>query len=110
MRYYRLDLVRDLGTDALSWRRLAVLVARLPRESSTMRDVHGAAVEWGPVEHLLATAVDVLAAANWQRGGDKKAPRPKPLLRPGVAAARRQDALNIRERLLDQRRRLAKAR
>lgn len=40
---------------------------------------------WGPAEVMLAAAVDLLAAGNWQRGGNKNAPRPKPWPRPGVA-------------------------
>jgi hypothetical protein len=46
--------------------------------------VHPEAAEWGPVEHLLAGIFDLLQAGNWQRGGDPRAPRPKPLPRPGV--------------------------
>jgi len=38
---------------------------------------------WGDQEHLLALIVDVLQAANWQRGGNARAPKPKPLPRPG---------------------------
>jgi hypothetical protein len=32
---------------------------------------------------MLANVVDLLNAANWQRGGDKRARRPKPMPRPG---------------------------
>lgn len=46
--------------------------------------MHGDDARWGLAEQLLATAVDVLQMANWQRGGDKKARRPKPIPRPGV--------------------------
>jgi len=45
----------------------------------------GEAVEWGHVEHLLAAIVDVLQAANWQRAGNRNAPKPQPVRRPGVA-------------------------
>lgn len=38
---------------------------------------------WGLTEHLLASAVDALNAGNWQRGGDRHAPKPKPVKRPG---------------------------
>lgn len=70
-----------------------------------MRSVHGDAVAWGATEHLLATAIDVLAAANWQRGGDKKAPRPKPLPRPGKVIAGTRSRDELRDRLLDLRER-----
>lgn len=43
---------------------------------------HGDAVRWSDTEHLLASILDVLAGANWQRGGGKGA-RPKPVKRPG---------------------------
>lgn len=49
-----------------------------------MREVVGEQARWGLTEQLLATAVDVLQAANWQRGGNKNAPKPKPIPRPGV--------------------------
>jgi hypothetical protein len=35
---------------------------------------------------MLAASVDLLQAANWQRGGNKSAPRPKPWPRPGQTA------------------------
>lgn len=72
-------------TGGLSWRRLGVLVAALPRESATARAQHGEAVEWSSADYLLAAIYDVLAAGNWQRGGGK-GPRPKPIPRPGKQA------------------------
>lgn len=39
---------------------------------------------WTAEMHLLASVLDTLAVANWQRGGDPKAPKPTPLKRPGV--------------------------
>jgi hypothetical protein len=74
----------DLVAGRLSWRRLCVLVDELPRDSATARSMFGEAAEWGHAEHLLAAAVDVLQQANWQRAGNRSAPRPKPLRRPGV--------------------------
>jgi hypothetical protein len=65
----------------LSWRRLGVLIRQLPETARTVALLHGET--WTRTEHLLAAAVDVLNAANWQRGGGK-GPRPKPLPRPGV--------------------------
>lgn len=50
--------------------------------------LHGDSARWGIAEHLTATVVDVLAAANWQRGGGK-GKRPEPLKRPDAAAEKR---------------------
>ena len=81
MRFWNLDLHRDLGTDRLSYRRLTVLIANLPLESATLRQMLGAEfVSWGTTEHLLAVVIDVLQGANWQRTG--KGQRPKPFPRP----------------------------
>lgn len=60
------------------------LVAYLPRESATALERMGEVALWGPAEAMLAATVDLLQAANWQRGGNKNAPRPKPWPRPGV--------------------------
>lgn len=110
MRFYGIDLARHLGTDRLTWRRLDVLIAYLPRDSATVREVHGEKVAWGPTEHLLASAVDLLAAGVWQRGGDKKAKRPQPVPRPGEADAKRERAQQVHDRLIAQRERLNKRR
>lgn len=59
------------------------MAVHLPRDSVTML----AAVPRQPVElwtadtYLLAQVADLLAGANWQRGGGKGS-RPKPLHRP----------------------------
>lgn len=82
-----------------------MLVRALPPESVTARALHGDRADWGVTEHLLATAIDVLNAANWQRSGDKKLARPKPLPRP-TDKRNRLTPDEIRDRLLDQRRRL----
>ena len=60
-----------------------MLVANLPPDAATQRAVHPAAA-WSTGDYLLALAVDHLAAANWQRSGDKHATRPTPLPRPGA--------------------------
>jgi hypothetical protein len=76
---FRLD---DLGTEALSWRDLFVLIRRWQKlpETATCEAVHGR--RWTTTEQLLAGAVDVLQAANWQRAGKKTAAKPKPVPRP----------------------------
>lgn len=76
---YRLDW---LGSDRLDWRDLLVFVKHSPRTSALARTLLGEAAGWGVEAHLLATAVDALAAGNWQRSGKKGAPRPKPVPRP----------------------------
>jgi len=35
-------------------------------------------------QHLAAVTVDLLAQANWQRGGDAQAKKPTPVPRPGA--------------------------
>lgn len=46
-------------------RRLRVLIQHLPRDAALVRALHGEEAEWGLTEHLLAVAVDHLAAGNW---------------------------------------------
>jgi hypothetical protein len=69
-------------TGELSWRRLKVLVQHLPANSTTARAL--GVDSWDLTDQLLAATVDLLALANWQRGGDKRAKRPTPIQRPGV--------------------------
>lgn len=61
-----------------------MLIAGLPADSATTRAVHGDAAAWTLTDHLLATVADRLAVISWQLGGDRKAPYPKPMVRPGV--------------------------
>ena len=59
-----------------------MLVANLPRESSTVREILGGEyVSWSTTDWLLAGVLDVLQGANWQRGNGKGS-RPKPVVRP----------------------------
>lgn len=90
MRFYHLDVWADLGTDRLTWRRLAVLLRHLPRESAYVQAVGGDTVRWGDSEHLLAGILDVVQIGNFytqvlasdrRLKGDPKPP--KPLERPG---------------------------
>ncbi|WP_037912349.1 hypothetical protein [Actinacidiphila yeochonensis] len=59
-----MDLL-DRYRGGLSSRRLAVLIRHLPRDSAVNRDLFGEAADWSVGDHLLAAAVDHLAAANW---------------------------------------------
>lgn len=79
-RYYNVRL-SDVFTGKLSWRRLHVLVSQLPYDSQTSLSVNGGEILWKHNEELLAAIVDILAVANWQRGGGK-GQRPKPVKRP----------------------------
>lgn len=74
---YGIDL-NDLGSHRLTWRKLNVLVAQLPRTSRLATALHGPPARWGELEHMLADLWDLLAAANTEQG--KRAPtypRPK---------------------------------
>lgn len=66
------------------------MLTTLPRTSATVRATLGDAAEWSTTDHLLALVADLLAAANWQRGGGK-GKRPKPIERPGVKVPGRTD-------------------
>ncbi|GAA1152098.1 hypothetical protein F4556_004059 [Kitasatospora gansuensis] len=83
-----MDLL-DWHRGRLSSRRLSVLLKHLPRDSNTVRALHGESAEWTLTDHLLAAAVDHLAVANWMflsvnRDEDGEAPeRPQPVPRPG---------------------------
>lgn len=81
--------LRQLGTDALTWRDLWVIVKHLPRSSALVRVIEGDDHPWGLAEQLLAATVDALHAANWQRGEGKKRDKPKPIPRPGINAPKR---------------------
>lgn len=65
---------------------LADLIDHLPLDAALWRDIDPDSL-WSIEDHLLALIVDHLAAANWQRSGDVRAPQPKPIPRPGVTPA-----------------------
>lgn len=73
-----------LGSEALTWRDLYVIVKQSPTDSAIHRSFAGPDHVWGLQEHLLAAVFDVLAVANWQRGGDENGKKPERLERPGV--------------------------
>lgn len=82
--------LEDLGTPALSWRHLYVLLIHLPRTSAYKRELLGEDALWGLSEHLLASVLDALNLGNWQRGNQGKdvpGPRPVPVPRPGARSA-----------------------
>lgn len=85
LRHFGVDLL-DLYRNRMSWRRFMVLVERLPAGSAVARAVHGDAAQWSLSDQLLASAVDALHVANWQRSEDgaKGRNRPRPIPRPGV--------------------------
>ncbi|WP_240509814.1 hypothetical protein [Streptomyces malaysiense] len=64
-----------------------MLVKHLPRDSALNRELHGEVSEWSVTDHLLAAAVDHLAAANWMfacvnSGEDDQPEPPTPVPRP----------------------------
>lgn len=73
-----------LGTEALSWRDLLVIVRGRDRDSRLSFALDGEAILWSQTDYLLAAVIDVLQEANWQRAGKPNAPRPKRVKRPGV--------------------------
>ena len=76
--------LRDLGSETLTWSDLATLLY-YPRERGPLyRAVLGDRAEWDHLAQLLATIIDMLAGANWQRSGGKEQDRPEPYPRPGV--------------------------
>lgn len=105
MRFYRLDLWADLGTDWLTWRRLRVLVTYLPRGSALSRARDGAEAHWGAGEYLLANVVDRLQEAVWLLT-DGKGSKPEPIDRPADVKAKSEKRRLVRDRLLDQAKRL----
>ncbi len=85
LRFFGVDLCH-VGTDTLTWRRFALLVAHLPRESAYALAVHGERARWGDTDYLLAHVVDALHVGNWQRAKAhfKGSPKPpEPVRRPG---------------------------
>lgn len=53
-------------------------------DSLLSKELHGPT--WSLEAQILAEATDALNMANWQRGGKRSAPRPKPIPRPWLKA------------------------
>lgn len=70
----------DLYRGKLSPRKAQVLAFMLPPGSLTWQEV-GTDGAWTTTDFLLADVVDLLALANYQRGG-AKGPKPDPVPRP----------------------------
>lgn len=63
-----------------------MLIEYLPAESAVVRAYAGhEAVEWDLHANLLAAIADAVQQGNWQRAGNRNAPRPKRIPRPGLA-------------------------
>ena len=77
--------LRQLGTEALSWRDLKIIIELQPHGKSAVaraKDPDEAA--WGLSEHLLAVIADTSRARVWQEGSGKAKDKPKPIPRPGI--------------------------
>jgi hypothetical protein len=79
--------LRDIGTEALTWRDLFVIVRQLPESSALARAIAGPDGEWGLQEQLLAGVLDKVRVLVWQNTADghKGLRQPPPIPRPGVA-------------------------
>ncbi|WP_066041897.1 hypothetical protein [Herbiconiux solani] len=80
----------DLGTQALSWPDLLLMVRRWQKMpgTATQESVHG--IIWSIEAQLLAEMLDTLRLANWQRAGKKNTPKPKRTPRPWELKSRQQ--------------------
>lgn len=76
----------DLGTKRLTWADLAAVVQYAPTGNAIDVAQRGSIALYGVDAILLMQAVNTLREANWQRGGDERAPRPQLLTLPGSMA------------------------
>uniref|UniRef100_UPI003F49A509 DUF5361 domain-containing protein n=1 Tax=Nocardia suismassiliense TaxID=2077092 RepID=UPI003F49A509 len=96
--------MRQLGTDALTWRDLHVIIVCARPDSALSRAVRGDEWQWQLSEYLLADAADSLRWLVWSKTKDARrhgATPPKPIPRPGLDDGR--------ERIGDQAMSLAEA-
>ena len=85
LRYFAVDVARDLGTERCTWRRFRVLLEALPAESRYSQAVGGPQVAWTFDQHLLVTLIDAgreLTYVTVQSRSRRRIARPKPLPRP----------------------------
>ncbi|MGW4634340.1 DUF5361 domain-containing protein [Nocardia sp. NPDC004415] len=77
--------LRLLGTDALGWADLRVIVKHLPLDSALLRTMYPEESRWRTAEHLLADVSDSLRWLVWARTDDGRRGRnrPEPIQRPG---------------------------
>ena len=52
------------------------------RNTNLFRSINGDRADWGYPEELLAQLIDITQQGNWQRAGNKNAPKPQPMARP----------------------------
>lgn len=76
--------LRNVGTDAFTWRDLYVVIRQSGQDSALFRAINEDDHFWGLAEMLLAEIADGVAVGNWQRGNGKRRDYPKPIPRPGV--------------------------
>ena len=72
--------LRDLGSERFTWSDLKAIIYTAD-PGSHLAAALGA--PWSVTDYMVANAVDLLNAGNWQRSGNKNAPKPKPIARPG---------------------------
>jgi len=75
--------VLDDYPDRLTLRAMVSAMKHASPGSAVYRLEKGPKADWGYTQELLAGIMLVLQAANWQRAGNRTAPQPKPLTRPG---------------------------
>jgi hypothetical protein len=106
-RYYGLDYLEHFRPGGnLGWRKLLVLIDRLPPESALntairnmmpddrLAELAGDPVKapWSTIESLLAGLIDEIRILGWMYVSahtDKSIPRPQPVKRPGVTGRAR---------------------
>jgi hypothetical protein len=78
--------LRDVGTEAFTWRDLYVLVRHAKRDSALMRAMHPDTYRWGLAEYMLADLIDTANWLMWAKteDGRKNRRRPKRYPRPGM--------------------------
>lgn len=106
---YRL---RDIGDD-VTWLDLRGFIAQLPPDGSSAfyRARYPKSWWWTPLFDMLAALLQVLSAANWQRGGGK-GQRPKMMQRPKEARVKKPRGLDPKspEELEERRQRMREMR